>query len=126
MMKLPMGDFSLDLLLGLAANALTKLPERKYPIFAFSPAGSEIVAEVKIPEEYEMIAYPDSFTFSEKPFFLKIQVTETGKNVIKMTSTFTYDTDYISTEEYKVLKTLMKKIDKFSRCMIILKKGDKK
>jgi hypothetical protein len=126
MMKLPMGDFSLDLLLGLAANALTKLPERKYPMFAFSPAGSEITAEVKIPEEYEMIAYPDSFTFSEKPFFIRILVTEAEKNVLKMACTFTYDTDYISPEEYKILKTLMKKIDKFSRSMIILKKGDKK
>ncbi|MGE5340864.1 MAG: DUF3857 domain-containing transglutaminase family protein [Candidatus Omnitrophota bacterium] len=122
MMKLPLGQFQLDLLLGITAYQLSRIPERLYPIFVFTPMQSETETEIHIPDEYEIVAYPDTLTFAESPFVLDVKITEKTKNTLTFTGTFSWSKDYISPQEYQTLKALMKKVDKFSRSMIILKK----
>jgi len=125
MMKLPMAKLPLDLILGVQLYEWSRLPERLYPIFLLSPFQVVYETEILIPEQYELIAFPDSFTFSNNPFFLEMNVTSTGENTLKFTCNFMLEKEYISPQDYKVLKTLMKKFDKFARSMIILKGGQK-
>ncbi len=125
LMKIPEGKSTADLYFSLVIYNLTRLPERKYPMFMQSAFGSKIIEKIKIPEKYKIKAIPDSFKFVKGPVTLILNIKSKGNSIV-FERTYKINSPYITPKQYQMLREGMLLMDKFNKSFIILEKGESK
>ncbi|MBN2053750.1 DUF3857 domain-containing protein [bacterium] len=119
LMKIPMATLQLDFIMANKIEYLTGLKRREYPIFLFTPHGTEQEEIITIPPGYRIKAVPDSFSYDEGAVHMTL-TTAADDSTISFKSSFTLDAIRLSPEDYLHFREAVARLNRFQKSMVIL------
>ncbi len=121
MFRIPFASQAFDLVQLGIFQILADRAEREYPIFLFSSRGCRQEEVITIPPGYRIRAVPDPFQIREGPVSLTVSTSVDGDKIL-FASDFRIEVPTLNTEEYQILRTVVKGLRRFQKAMVILEK----